>query len=238
MTWPQRFLCLLLVTASAGSGLLFWDAHVFLTHLDTRVNGTTGLIMRAEGVESKANATLVNIDNGTKVWAGAAKAQSDAVLDLVTDAHGTLSGANAALFTINDSAHTLNDDLGALQGTISGASDLTEQADADLRTLNGSFAALTPLLGHSDAAVSDLDALLKDESLHQTLVNVDLTTASLAGVTGDFQKRFHAILYPPPCTTFGCKLGRAWPYIKDGAALGESGYWIEQLIRNVPPGGK
>lgn len=188
MTWLQRFSCLLLITASAGSGLLFWDAHKFLTHLDTRVNGPTGFIMRAEGVESKANATLINIDNGTKVWAASAKAQSDAVLDLVTDAHGTLSGANAALFTINDSAHTLNDDLGALQGTISGASDLTEQANVDLRTLNGSFAALTPLLGHSDAAVSDLDALLKRKAIEQILDHAAGVVAHADSITGNADK--------------------------------------------------
>jgi hypothetical protein len=188
MTWPQRLACLLLVTASAGSGLFFYVCIEFVRHLDTRVNGPSGLIMRAEGVESKANATLINVDNGTKVWAAAAKAQSDAVLDLVTDAHGTLSGANAALFTINDSAHTLNDDLGQLHGTIAGASDLTAQAEVDLRTLNGSFAALTPLLGHSDAAVSDLDALLKRKAIEQILDHAAGVVAHADSITGDADK--------------------------------------------------
>ena len=63
------------------------------------------------------------------------------------------------------------------------------------------------------------------------------TTEQWAAISTDFKTRFHALLFPPPCLTFGCKLARTLPIIKDGLSMGESGYWVEQLIRNVPPGG-
>src|SRR5579859_7693219 len=107
----------LLLFLLAATGVLLWcgvAAHNALVHLD-------GAILRAEGIETKANATLINLDKGTAVWAASAKDQAGAIQDLATDAHGTLSQANTALTGVSGVAQHV-------QGTADAATSLLDSA--------------------------------------------------------------------------------------------------------------
>ena len=62
------------------------------------------------------------------------------------------------------------------------ATGVMAQAQVDLVSLNAPIKAVNPLLLNAGDAVSDLDALLKDKAVHDTLTNVDAATASGAGI--------------------------------------------------------
>lgn len=147
-----------------------------------------GTLTRTEAVLSKTRATMSNLDAATKIWAGSAKEQTEAVEDLATDAHGTLSQANNALYSINESAHALGEDLGALHQTIDAGTETAHQAAVDLRTLDDSFNSLQPLVADSGRAVSNLNALLENQAIHRTLDNVAAMTDSGNGILLDFRK--------------------------------------------------
>lgn len=235
MTWVQRLLCLLLLVTSAGAGYLFWDAHVFLTHLDARVNGPTGLIMRAEGIESKANATLINFDAASKTWADSSKTQASALTDLVTDAHGTLFQANTALQGISGVAVHASGTADAATSLLSSARATTDTLPPLIGDVRTAVEGLPPVEARATDALGSLDTFLKSEAVTGTAANLEATTANLAATTNDFQIRFHAILYPAPCKTFGCKMARLWPLLRDVPTMGEGLYWTRELIQNVKP---
>jgi hypothetical protein len=85
---------------------------------------------------------------------------------------------------------------------------------------------LLPLESDADAAVRGLLPLE---------ANAATITGNLSATTTDFQTKFHVILFPPPCNTFGCKVKRTWPYIKGGAEMVEPLYWGQQLFENRVP---
>jgi hypothetical protein len=181
------------------TGMTLWlgaEAHKLLVHLD-------GATTRAEGIETKANATLMNLDKGTAVWAASAKDQAKAITDLATDAHGTLSQVNAVIFSLDDSAHSLNNDLTALHKTTDAATSLTVALTQDAQTANVTIAAAQPVLQGFTRDSEDLDALLKDNAIHQTLDNVSRlsgntadTMENVTGITADIHKETTELVRP------------------------------------------
>jgi hypothetical protein len=176
----QLALLLFLLTLTGVVLWLGFAAHGLLVHLD-------GVALRAQGIETKANATLINLDKGTAIWAASAKDQAGAVQDLATDAHGTLSQANLAIQSLNQSAQTLNGDLAALHTTADTATGVLAEATETLKVGKRTVARATPILEASEQAVDDLDALLKDEAIHKVLTSTAETSANFAGVSHDFK---------------------------------------------------
>jgi hypothetical protein len=172
-------LAVLVFFASATYVLL--RAPNLLLHAD-------GTLTRTEAVLSKTRATMANVDTATKVWASSAAGQAKSVDDLVTDAHGTLSQANNALYSLHQSADAMHEDLGALHKTIDAASDLTAALTVDARTANTTIAAAQPVLEAYARAGDDLDAFLKQEAVQRIVTNVAGMTESGNGILGDFRK--------------------------------------------------
>jgi methyl-accepting chemotaxis protein len=175
--------CLLAV---AGSAAFFaWDSHQ--TQVITR--------QAVAGVKN----TLVNVNRPCKGPAG-------------PDACGTLAEINKATIQVGDILKTSQmqekdtaraaqqtmtavDQMAAhadaltdsLSGTANAATGALTQAQTDLRTLDGTIAAAQPLLAAYTASGYDLDALLKDKSIHRTIDNVDRLSLALAGSTENVQ---------------------------------------------------
>lgn len=174
-------LFLFLVSATGAVCWLAYDAHKLLTHLD-------GVAVRAEGIETKANATLVNLDKGTAVWAASAKDQAGAVQDLATDAHGTLGQVNTLALSMNQSAIDLHTNLTALHKTVDAATDLTVALTTDARTANSTIAAGKPLLEASTLAVQHFDAVVQSPDLSRALSHANGMTESGDAILADFRK--------------------------------------------------
>ena len=162
---------------------------VFTTaKLNTVMYNLDGAIARLEGVESKANATLVNLDAYTKTWAAASKDQTTAIQELATDAHGTLSQADNALASIPPISASMVDELAALKGTTTAATGTLQAVTTDVQALKPGLDAFQPLLSQYTQDGADLDALLKDKAVYGTLDNVQSLTGSAAHITNDAQR--------------------------------------------------
>jgi hypothetical protein len=174
-------LTVLLVTLT---GVVLWlgiAAHRVLAHLD-------GAVTRAEGIETKANATLMNLDKGTAVWADSAKDQARAVQELATDAHGTLAQANTA--------------LGSFAGVAVHAQATADAATSLLKSTQRSTDAIPDTLGHVDQVLESsrsllqagertdarLNDLLAAHAIERTLDNIAGMTDQGNGILTDFRK--------------------------------------------------
>lgn len=195
-----------------------------------------GVLTRAEGVESKINASAVNLDKATAAWASSAKAQTNAVTDLVTDAHGTLSSANDTLSALQGDASAIQGSADALTGEIGALRATTDTATAAINDARPAIQGIRPTEDQATAALTAFNRILDSKDLSDGLHGFAVTADNAGGITGDFRARFHDILYPPPCKTFGCRLSKeVWPALKDGGALGESAYWTIQLLKSAKP---
>jgi len=79
----------------------------------------------------------------------------------------------------------------------------------------------------------DFDTLLLSPDVTGTLKNIDTTSGQLALTSTDFQTKFHAILFPPPCKGKFCFVIKAWPYLKAATELSEPAYYFSQLLPTV-----
>ena len=174
-------LLLLLLTVTGVVAWLGFEAHRVLVHLD-------GAIVRGEAIETKANATLINLDKGTATWAASAKEQTQAITELATDAHGTLSEADRALQGINPVTSALTDEVGALHKTTDAATTGVQALTTTIQTADHVITNLqAPIDGFTQDA-ADLDALLKDNAIHRTLEATATTSEQIAGVSTDLRK--------------------------------------------------
>ena len=227
-------LLIFLVAATGVVLVLGYDVHRILSGMDTKLNGPSGILMRAEGVESKANATLVNLDNGTKVWAASAKDQAGAIQDLATDAHGSLSHANDALDSIPPLSASLVDEVGALHKTTDAATGSVQALTGVLTVAQGTTGAATSLLARTTSTVGDLDVLLKDQAIHRTLDATATTSEQLAALSTDLHIYTHPMLNPDPCKTKTCTFGRVMGKVGGYVGIAASAFSASQWVRPLP----
>ena len=108
---------------------------------------------------------------------------------------GTLIAATAKnLDRVGDSVDRTAD---ALTGTAKAATGTLIQTQTDLATLNTSIADTKPLMSHAGSAIIDLDALLKDKAIHQTLDNTASMTASGALILKNGADETTKLVHPP-----------------------------------------
>jgi len=147
---------------------------------------------------------------------------TDATLTALTGAaNGLTTTATRASTAISGVQNHLNPVLDATTTALGSANERIKGLATTQMEING--------------AIADFDARLNDPNLTKTIANVQNVTGSAALATADFQAKFHDILYPPPCRTFGCKVVRVYPYVKGIAELGEASYWTRQLFENQNP---
>ena len=154
-----------------------------------------GAITRIEGVESKINASAVNLDKATKAWSDSAKGQADAVEDLVTDAHGTLAGVDNTLDAlqvdakaVQGSADALTGEIGSLHATTDALPPLVADIDTDAKAAKDVMEDTNLTLSSYSNAADDLDQLLKRKSIDQTLDNMAALTQNANGILVDGRK--------------------------------------------------
>jgi len=176
-------------TGAALAVLVFFSSATYVVlRAPNLLLHADGTLTRTEAVLSKARATMANLDTATKVWAGSATAQSQAVTDLTTDAHGTLSQVNKLAASMNQSALDLHEELGALHKTTDQATRLAAALSASAETANTTIAAAQPALAVYARTGEDLDALLKDEAIHRTIANVAGMTDQGNAILFDFRQ--------------------------------------------------
>jgi hypothetical protein len=174
-------LLLFLVAATGAVCWLAYDAHQLLRHLD-------GVAVRAEAIETKANATLVNLDKGTEVWASSAKNQAGAVEDLATDAQGTLSQANAALLGVSGVAQHVQGTADAATSLLASARRSTDAIPTTLQNFDDVLGDSRSLLLSGQRTNADLQSLLESNAINRSLQNFEALTDNANGILADTRK--------------------------------------------------
>jgi len=152
--------------------------------------------------------------------------------DLFAGTHTALAGVNGELTAAQEATKALTGTANAATVTLAGAGTTITSLQPRLEAVLGDSDAL---LMRVTSTVGDADNLFTSPDVKRRLSNFAGMTANLDASTGDFQTRFHALLFPKPCATFGCRLARAYPYIKGAAEMGEAGYGTSQLFQNRAP---
>ena len=147
-----------------------------------------GVLTRAEGVESKINASAINLDKATAAWSKSAQSQADAVTDLVTDAHGTLSQANTALQGISGVAQHVSGTADAATGLLASARATTDTLPPLIGDIRTQVQGIGPAEASIASAGAHLDELLKRKAIEQILDNVAGMTSNANGILVDGRK--------------------------------------------------
>lgn len=141
--------------------VLTWKTPALLLHVN-------GVLTRAEGVESKLYATAGNLDKATKVMADSSKAEADALIDLTTDAHGTL-------WQINQTAY-------AAQTTLATVNDQAKHVGPLLDSLKASSDSIPPVMSDTGASIAQVGKLATDADLRVNDPHVANFMAHLDGM--------------------------------------------------------
>lgn len=157
---------------------ILWGARAIPLHIN-------GVLTRAEGVESKANATLINLDKGTAAWAASSKDQAQSVQDVMTSVQGAVSGIDLTLASVRTDADAIHGAVNSISATADAATGTLTAATETIGEGKRTIASLQPLVASYTRSGDDLDALLKDEAIHRTLTNVADTTQNLNGIVAD-----------------------------------------------------
>ena len=105
----------------------------------------------------------------------------------------------AAAHNLDTVGESVKETAGHLNKTVDAATETLHGASATLQTINGQAG---PLMQAYTQSGNDLDAILKDHAIHQTLDNVQSMTSSGAGILADSKlitdKFSHDYLTPVP----------------------------------------
>jgi len=150
-----------------------------------------------------------------------------------------LSQWNKQISTTMQSANTLLLSAAQTSDSIrSSQQQIAQSATIALGTLNDTIKGLQPVeqtatqtFANLDKSATDLDSFINSPDLMGTAHNLNTITGNFGVISGDFEKKFHAVLYPPPCQGHWCWVIKAWPVIKAASEMAEPGYWISQTIR-------
>jgi hypothetical protein len=112
----------------------------------------------------------------------------DAVVTTQMIERASTSKVNATMDAIATIPGHVNPVLDSARGTLDASTDLTVQLTKDARTANDTISAMQAPIGQFNEAGANLNALLKDRAIHDTLENVQTTTQNVAGITADFQR--------------------------------------------------
>jgi ABC-type transporter Mla subunit MlaD len=110
--------------------------------------------------------------------------------------------------------------FGDVHGTVTTANTLLATTNAGMQT---EFPNL-------EKTTTDFDAFIQSPDFTGSVHNLDVITGNLGQTTGDFQKKFHDVLFPPPCTNWKCHLKEDWGIIRGTLELLEPAYYGSQLI--------
>lgn len=158
------------------------DLHPLILHGD-------GVLTRLEGIESKANATLINIDDGTRVWAASAKSQARSIEALTVGATYAIQDARGA--------------IGDVQKMVTTATEQEAHVGPLLDSLKSTSDSAQPVLGQlaltASASTQTLDAInirIRDPKIDELMGHIRGMSASGDSMLADAAYKTHQLLHP------------------------------------------
>lgn len=221
----------LLVLFGFGSYLL-WTVTQTIKKADTVLTQISQSVSRTETSVIAASNSLITVENGL---IPVEKNLNNTIL-----AVNSPCGGSRPCGLLADSAKT----LGTIRGTFGQIEVAANHEDRNLGKLDtqetqlfsqmsGILSGLSNTETQANKSFTDLDMLLTSSDLSGTMKNTNTITGNLGQTFTDFQTKFHAVLFPPPCVGKLCFIKKAWPYIKAGSELMEPAYWGTQLVQSI-----
>lgn len=213
----------------------------------TTTQNENQVVARANTVFTAANAAITNVNTATlqigSAFTSAASSLSQTESDVRTSTNQlnkvtlgiqqTVALVNAPCVpgpcgTVADVAKTLNT-IRLTSGQLEIAANTFDKNESNF------YLQEDQLYSDSEGAVKNLDTILTDPDLTETIHNSSVITANLGKTTGDFQVKFHDFLYPPPCKGFKCDLKKVYETVKVGSQFSEPAYWGWALFNQIKP---
>lgn len=85
-----------------------------------------------------------------------------------------------------------------------------------------------PIQNKIDKTIFDTDNLITSSDITGTIHHFNIVSGNLADSSTDFQNKFHAFLFPPPCEGFRCHVGEIIQGARIASQFAEPGYWAYQ----------
>lgn len=203
------------LSVAAFFSVLTWKTPALLLHVN-------GVLTRAEGVESKLNATAGNLDKTTKVLADSSKAEAGALIDLTTDAHGTLWQINQTAYAAQKTLATVGDQakhVGPLLDSLKASSDSIPPVMSDTRN---SIAQVGETARRLDGTIDALNAKISDPKVDELMANLrDMTKTSshMLSTADQVETKFTDPYLHPSHNPFKRAWEQAEPFIVSGAKI-------------------
>lgn len=135
----------------------------------------------------------------------------------------TTDQATVTLAAVQSQATAVGADAGA---ALTSGKEVLDATKVTIQGLQPVETSATSLMDNTNVFVKTLPPISD---------NVKTITGNFGAASTDFETKFHFLLFPKPCLTFGCKLAKTWPYIKGAAQMAEPLYWGQQLFENHAP---
>jgi len=232
------------ILQALAAGVLFTLAVCFgltarlIFRLDQRLDGRSGVLMRLEGVESKANGTLDNLDKAaanvnaaSSAWAASSQGQAASVSRLAQHLDKTLSAADGALGAARGTVATFGEQARSLAPLLASAQRATDAIPPLLNETQTTIAEARKPMEAGAAAFADFDAMLRSPDLAAAFRNTSALTASAADAGADVQHKIHSVLYPPPCSGRLCWLDKTLQVVRAIGPLAEPAYYVRSIFK-------
>ena len=164
--------------------------------------------------------------------------QSNGILNHEERQLSTLDTQELGIFNNFQSILKKSDDMvDKLNGTATAATNTLNATTQTLAIINDKDNGIGVTISNANKTINDVDFFTNDPHVHAFINNLDpmsknmtTITGNFADSTGDFKTRFHEWLYPTPCKTFKCKMGKAIIFVSDASKFTEPAYYAEQLL--------
>lgn len=137
------------------------------------------ILVRGEAVETKINATAVNLDHATKTWATASQAQAQSVQVLVGKLSGTADNLNDEISTFRKTTDSLNQLVENANPVLVSAKTAIDSLPPAIKSTQDTITSLQKPIDDSSHLISDVDKRVSDP--HVQVLMENLSGISVSG---------------------------------------------------------
>lgn len=220
------FGCYLLWTASRSDEQLTVQTSKILTHADSTLTNVDGLVAQVGPVLTGVTKTVSQTEKD--------------ISQVTTPLAGVVSGLKQSVALVNNQCvpgpcgtlADINKTLGTFRLTAGQLEIAANHEDKNLTNLDGQE---DQLYADTHQAIMNFNLLLASPDLVAAIKNSATITNNLGQTTADFQTKFHAFLFPPPCKGWKCHIKDGYEALKIGSQFAEPAYWGWALVNRIKP---
>jgi|GEM_PF-4093651 len=160
---------------------------------------------------------------------------ADAMTAFLNQSTATMKTIQAQAQQIGADSHNEAKQLSQMTGA---ATELTQNAMKTIQTANTTIQGLEPVESSAAAeltslrtATDSLNRQVSNPAIGETLANLAETSRNASLVSGDFERKFHAVLYPPPCKGHFCWMLKGWRYAKAAGEMAQPTYFGIEIFK-------